>query len=265
MDALPAWLLPVLFTGFVWWAGTGIVYFLNQLHPQTHGWSMMGASAVLGGALLALLLTARETGPGGPYHAFLCAVLIWAWAEMGFLTGRIAGVDRRPLPEGTQGWARFTAAVRAILHHELALLVLSALVLGLSWGQPNQVGLWTWAVLYTARLSTKLNLFLGARNFGDAMLPPHLSHLPSYFRRRAMNGFFPVSLLFWAGITWWLFVRALDPATPEFEATGLAMVGALAALAVLEHLFLVLPIRAEALWTWSRRNPHPPVKGMESP
>ncbi|MCX7373513.1 MAG: putative photosynthetic complex assembly protein PuhE [Alphaproteobacteria bacterium] len=264
MDALPTWMLPVLFTIFVWWAGTGVVYFLNQLHPETHGWSMMGASAVLGGALLTLLITVNDVGAGGPYHGFLCAILIWAWAEMGFLTGQVMGVDNAPLADGTHGWARFTAAVRAILHHEVALLVLTATIFLISWHAPNQMALWTWGVLYSARLSTKINLFMGARNFGDAMLPGHLAHLPSYFRRRRMNAFFPISLAFWASFTWWLFDRASSSAASAFEATALCMLGTLAALSVLEHLFLVLPIRSEALWTWSRRAPTP-AKGMESP
>jgi putative photosynthetic complex assembly protein 2 len=265
MDALPAWSLPLLFTVFVWWAGTGVVFFLNQLHPGTHGWSMLGASAMLGGALLALLLAVEESGAGAPYHGFLCAILIWAWAEMGFLTGQVAGSVSTPLPQGTQGWARLQAAVRVILHHEVALLVLTAIIVAISWGQPNQTALWIWGVLYTARLSTKINLFLGARNFGDAMLPGHLAHLPSYFRRARMNPFFPISLAFWLALTWWVFARAFAPATGGIEQASLVMVGTLAALSVVEHLFLVLPIRSEALWTWSRRNPNAPVKGLESP
>jgi putative photosynthetic complex assembly protein 2 len=79
-----------------------------------------------------------------------------------------------------------------------------------------------------------------------------------------MNAFFPVSLAFWLGFTWWLFDRAASPAISPFEASALIMLGTLAALSVLEHLFLVLPIRSEALWTWSRRTPNP-AKGMESP
>ena len=248
LDALPAPVLPILFTVFVWWFGTGVVYLLNQLPKETFGWSMLGASAVLGIGFLGLLLTVGDTGPGGPYHGFLCAVLIWAWAEMGFLTGRVMGVSVQPLPAGAVGWPRLRAAIAAILHHEIALIVLGAGVVAVCWGQPNQTGLWTFALLYVARLSTKLNLFLGVRNLGEAMLPAHLTHLRSFFRQRRMNAFFPFSLAAFVALTWWLVTLAQTPDIAAFS-----MLATLAALAVLEHLFLVIPFRSEALWIWSRK------------
>ncbi|NCY24554.1 MAG: DUF3623 family protein [Alphaproteobacteria bacterium] len=221
LEFLPAAMLPILFTVFVWWFGTGVVYLLNQLRPETFGWSMMGASAVLGGAFLGLLLTVRDTGPGGPYHGFLCAVLIWAWAEMGFLTGRVMGLSVQPLPQGTVGWPRLRAAVAAILHHEIALLVLGAGV--------------------------------GVLNLGEAMMPAHLSHLRSFFRQRRMNAFFPFSLALCVALSWWLIDAARAPGASAFEVAEKSMLATLAVLAVIEHLFLVLPIRSEALWTWSRK------------
>lgn len=252
-NIVPGAVLPILFTVFVWWFGTGVVYLLNQLPQRTFGWSMLGASAALGLGFLGLLGTVQDTGPGGAYHGFLCAVLIWAWAEMGFLTGRVMGLNARPLPAGTEGWARLRAAVAAILHHEIALLVLGAGVLLACWGQPNQVGLWTFALLYVARLSTKLNLFLGVRNLGDAMLPAHLGHLRSFFRVRRMNGFFPFSLAAFVLLTIWLVGRTIDAGSYAIAAHS--MLATLAALAVLEHLFLVIPFRSETLWTWSRKSP----------
>ena len=248
IEALPPAVLPVLFTVFVWWFGTGVVYLLNQLPRETFGWSMLGATAVLGMGFLGMLLTVQDSGTGGAYHGFLCAVLIWAWAEMGFLTGRVMGLSARPLPAGAVGWARLRAAIAAILHHEIALLVLGAGILAVCWGQPNQTGLWTFALLYVARLSTKLNLFLGVRNLGEAMLPAQLSHLRSFFRQRPMNGFFPFSLAGFVALTWWLMALG--------EGAAHAMLATLAGLAVLEHLFLVVPFRSEALWTWSRKPAH---------
>lgn len=253
LESLPAPVLPILFTVFVWWFGTGIVYLLNQLDPKTFGWSMLGASAVLGAGFTGLLLTVGDAGPGGPYHGFLCAVLIWAWAEMGFLTGRVMGLSVRPLPLGATGWPRLRAAVAAILHHEIALLVLGAGVLLVSWDQPNQTGLWTWTVLYVARLSTKLNLYFGVLNLGEAMMPAHLSHLRSFFRQRRMNAFFPFSLAVCVAVSWWLIDAVRAPGASPFEVAEKSMLATLAVLAVIEHLFLVLPIRSEALWTWSRK------------
>lgn len=253
MDAMPPAVLPILFTVFVWWFGTGVVFLLNQLPKETFGWSMLGASAVLGLGFLGMLLTVRDTGTGGPYHGFLCAVLIWAWAEMGFLTGRVMGLSARPLPKGVVGWPRLRAAVAAILYHEVALLTLGAGVVVVCWGAPNQTGLWTFALLYVARLSTKLNLFFGVRNLAEAMTPAHLSYLQSFFRQRRMNAFFPFSLAAFVALTWWLVERA--GAGDGFDVAAYSMLATLAALAVLEHLFLVLPLRSEALWTWSRKAP----------
>lgn len=266
MDLLPSPLMPVLFTVFVWWFGTGVVFLLNQLSPQTFGWSMFGASAVLGMGFLGLLATVGDAGVGGAYHGFLCAILIWAWAEMGFLTGTVMGTSKEPLPAGAQGWPRLRAAIAAILHHEVALIVLGLLVLAASWNQPNQTALWTFGVLYTARLSTKLNLYFGVRNLGNAMLPPHLAHLPSYFRQRRMNAFFPFSLAASVALAWWLVGLALANQSTSFEAASYSMVATLAVLGVVEHLFLVLPFRPETLWTWVRQKP--PVnaaKAMEAP
>jgi len=253
IDALPAAVLPILFTVFVWWAGTGVIYLLNQLPKETFGWSMMGASAVLGMGFLGLLVTVRDVGPGGPYHGFLCAILIWAWAEMGFLTGRVMGLTANPLPPGTVGWPRLRAAIAAILHHEIALLVLGAGVLAVCWGAPNQTGLWTFALLYVARLSTKLNLYLGVRNLAEAMLPAHLSHLSSFFRQRRMNAFFPFSLAGSVAVAWWLVALANAPDASTFDVAANSILATLAVLAVLEHLFLVMPFRPETLWTWSRK------------
>ena len=265
LDVLHPAVLPILFTVFVWWFGTCVVYMLNQLPPETFGWSMLGASALLGMGFLGLLLTVKDTGPGGPYHGFLCAILIWAWAEMGLLTGRVMGLSARPLPAGATGWPRLRASIAAIFHHEVALLVLGAGIAVVCWGQPNQTGMWTFAVLYTARLSTKLNLYFGVRNLGDAMLPAHLSYMRSFFRQRRMNAFFPFSLAASVALTWWLGGLALAPDATAFEVAAFSMVATLSALGVVEHLFLVIPLRSEALWTWSRGKNAAVTAPLEAP
>ena len=250
LDALPAPVLPILFTVFVWWFGTGVVYLLNQLPKETFGWSMLGASAVLGIGFLGLLLTAGDTGPGGPYHGFLCAVLIWAWAEIGLLTGLITGPSRKPCPPGAEGMERFRAALATIIHHEIAILVLAALLVALLWGAPNQVALHTFLVLWVMRQSAKLNIYLGARNLGESMLPPHLRHLASYFRQRPMNALFPVSIT--GGTVAVILLVQQGMGGGEFAVTAGTLLGALMALAVIEHWFLMLPLPLDGLWTWGR-------------
>jgi putative photosynthetic complex assembly protein 2 len=58
---------------------------------------------------------------GGAYCAFTCALLVWGWHELSFLTGWITGPRRAPA-RPARGLARFVQAVQAILWHELAIL-----------------------------------------------------------------------------------------------------------------------------------------------
>jgi len=59
----------------------------------------------------------------------------------------------------------------------------------------------------------------------------------------------PVSLGAGAALLW-LEWRALSQAD-AFGAVGVSLVMTLTALAVLEHLFMVLPIAEAALWRWA--------------
>jgi hypothetical protein len=51
-------------------------------------------------------------------------------------------------------------------------------------------------------------------------------------------------------VTAWLFVLAVGE-SDGFLRTSYALVGSLLALAVLEHWFLVLPLRDSLLWNWA--------------
>ncbi len=74
------------------------------------------------------------------------------------------------------------------------MLGTTALVVMVTWNAPNQIGTWTFLILFSMRLSAKLNMFLGVRNLYENFLPAHLQHLKSYFARRAMNLLFPISV-----------------------------------------------------------------------
>ena len=71
-------------------------------------------------------------------------------------------------------------------------------------------------------------------------IPEHLNHLPSHFRIARMNWLFPISItgLSVAAAYWLGHVAA---AGSPAEAVGFALLGALTALALLEHWFMVLP------------------------
>lgn len=245
--------LPVLFTLFVWWFSTGVILMLDGLPRWTFKWTMVGATVVLALSLVGLAATAHDTRTGGAYAAFLCAVLVWAWQEIAFLLGYVTGPRRTSLPAGAVGWRRTWYALQTVLHHELALLVLGAAVVAVTWGGSNPTGLWTFMILWVMRQSAKLNVFLGVRNLAEDFLPAHLRYLQSYFRRRPMNSLFPVSVIGSTLCVAAVWQAAFAQGVERFDATSLTFAGTLLTLAIVEHWFMVLPLRFERLWQWSLR------------
>jgi putative photosynthetic complex assembly protein 2 len=249
---LTAYGLPIVATLFAWWFSTGAILYLDGLPRRTFRWSFGAASLIAVAALWGLAATAEQTGASGAYLAVLCAVLLWGWNEMAFLFGYLTGPRREPCPQGATGFARFAFATRAILHHELALLACLLLVAVLTWGGANPFGLMTFALLFAMRLSTKLNIYLGVPNTTVEFLPAHLGYLKSYFRQKPMNLLFPFSVTLATLLTAWLVHKAVlaDPAL----ATGFVLVATLAALGVIEHWFLVVPLPVADLWSWGLRS-----------
>jgi putative photosynthetic complex assembly protein 2 len=246
--------LAALFAVFIWWFSTGLILLLDSLPRGTFRWSLVVSSAVALAALAGLAHTAGQTSVAGTYCAFTCALLVWGWHELSFLTGWVTGPRKQPLPAGLAAGPRFVAAVQTILWHELAILAVGAAIVAITWGQPNQTGTLTFLVLWAMRTSAKLNLYFGVRNLSEEFLPPHLAYLQSYFRRRAMNGFFPFAVAAACAVLAWLVTMALADNTPPVQALGLTLVGTMLALAILEHALLVLPVNATALWRWAMRH-----------
>lgn len=248
-------LVAVAFAVFVWWFSTGLVLLLNRLSLGAARLSQGLSTAVAAAALLGLSHTAGQTRLSDAYCAFTCALLVWAWQEMSFLSGWVTGPRRSALPPGVSGWPRFVQSVRALLWHELAILFGGAAIVVITWGEPNQVGTATYAVLWAMRTSAKLNLFFGVRNLSEAFLPPHLAYLPSFFRRRRMNAFLPVALATALAVLAALVFHAAQPDTAQAVRVGATLVATLLSMAIVEHLMLVLPLDTTALWRWALRLP----------
>ena len=252
--------LAAVFAVFIWWFSTGIVLLLNGMQRRAYRWSLL-ISSVLGlTALYALAHTARQSDMAAVYCAFTSALLVWGWHELSFLTGWITGPRTTAIAPSLSGWPRFVQAVRAILWHELAILGVGLTIVAITWGAPNQVGTWTFLVLWAMRTSAKLNLFFGVRNLSEEFLPPHLAYLQSFFRRRAMNLLFPFCVTAASGVLAVMVLHASEAGTSATDVLGLTLVGTLLALAILEHWMLVLPVSTTALWRWAmgtRRRVHP--------
>jgi putative photosynthetic complex assembly protein 2 len=246
-------LLPAAAYGlFVWWFSTGVVLLLDNLPRRTHRISLAAGSIVAAVALVRLHAVASDGSEAGAYAAFTYAVLAWAWLEMSFFMGVVTGPRRIGADPGAGLALRFRQGVAASLWHELAIVATALYVVAVSWGAANQVGLWTFVVLWTMRTSAKLNVFLGVRNLGEAFLPPHLQYLLTYMARRPMNLLMPVSLT--AGTVGAVLLVQAALATHGAAQAGLSMLATMLALAVIEHWFLILPLPFERLWAWSLRS-----------
>ncbi|WP_102109683.1 putative photosynthetic complex assembly protein PuhE [Oceaniglobus roseus] len=234
---------------FVWWFSTGAILYAVK-RADTGGPGGHVATVILGLPLLFLgiygvLDSVDDTSPRGAYVSFLSALAVWGWIELAFLCGVVTGPNTRPLPPGVEGWERFLRAWGTIAWHEMLLVAGLFLLVFLTRGMENSTALWTFAVMFFARVSAKLNLFFGVPHIHTEFLPSPLSHLASHFRRRAMNWVFPisVSLLTFATFCW--LERAFTTGRTEFS-----LLAALTALALLEHWLMVLPLPDEKLWRW---------------
>jgi putative photosynthetic complex assembly protein 2 len=243
-------ILPVLYTLFLWWFSTGLIVWLDGLPPRTFRWSLTGATILATVGLYGLSASASDTSVTGAFTAFTCGLIIWGWNEISFLMGLITGPRREATSPGTTGWLRLRHAVEAIAYHELAIAASAALVVAMTWNAPNQIGTWTFLILWAMRLSAKLNVFLGVPNLSTEFLPDHLRYLESFFRKRPMNCLFPVSVTLSTIAALMLAQAAGAPGNSGFETAGFTFLATLVTLALLEHWLLVLPLPAANLWNW---------------
>jgi len=246
---------------FVWWFSTGAILFAVKRAdggtPGAHLATVLIGLPLLFAGVFGFVWSLGDAGAWGAYVGFLSALAIWGWIEMAFLCGVITGPNRKGLPEGSEGWDRFALACGTIAWHEALLIATLAALAVFSQGAENTTALWTFAVMFFARVSAKLNLFFGVPHINTEFLPSPLAHLASHFRRRAMNFLFPISVTLLSFATFCWLERLYDTGRTEF-----VLLAALTALALLEHWFMVLPLPDEKLWRWMIPAPKPAPKTM---
>jgi len=235
----------------VWWFGTGLVMLLDRLPRETFRFTLFSATLLAGAALVCISRSAHDATPAGAYAAFVCAVVVWGWHELTFLSGWLTGPRKSECSAPAHWPTRFVESVHTILWHEMGIVGTLLLVWALVRDGGNPVALWTFALLWSMRLSAKFNLFLGVRNQGQEFLPAHLAHLPSYFRQRRVNPLLPLVVVAGTALTVLLVLRGL--ALDGGARTGHLLVASLLALAVAEHLLMVLPLQSSRLWRWAMR------------
>jgi putative photosynthetic complex assembly protein 2 len=244
-----AW--PILYVALVWFISTGLIIWLDNKPPETYGASLMGATVVAGLSVCGLIVSLQDKSAFGAYLAFASATGIWAWHEMSLLMGFVSGPNREACPPGITGWARFKAATATLIHHEMALAITVAALYAVSWGQPNIIAAHVFGLLFIMRLSTKFNIYFGVANFSADIMPPRLDYMKSYFRTAPMNGFFPFSLALTLWLCWTFFSDAQAAPPGSGAEVGAMMLFTLVALALLEHAFLMMPLKDSRLWAWA--------------
>jgi len=81
--------------------------------------------------------------------------------------------------------------VRAVLWHELGILLVGAAIVAITWDVPNQVGTGTYLAPWVMAHQRQAQFVLGVRNLSEAFLPSHLAYRQALLRRRAdETGFF---------------------------------------------------------------------------
>jgi putative photosynthetic complex assembly protein 2 len=255
---------PLLFALMMWFIGTGTIVWLDSRPRATFRTSLTIAGLVAIGAMVLVWLRANDASEAGAYSGFAAAIVIWGWHEMSFLMGEVAGPNRAECPAGAVGWARFKAATATVIHHELAIAATALALFALTWGQPNQSAPMTFLLLFVLRLSAKFNLYFGVPYLSDEVFPEHLAYLKSYFRKRKCNLLFPFSISIGTGFAVWAWLAAEASPAGSGAAASATLLAGLAALGVVEHMFLVLPMRDAKMFRWaSNTNKAAPAAAIE--
>jgi putative photosynthetic complex assembly protein 2 len=236
-----------------WWLSTGVVIYLDGLPRRTFPWSMAGASLLLGAGIGLAGAVRNDPSVSGAYLSFLGGFLAWGWQEVSFYTGYVTGPRKHPCPPGCRGWQHFGHALQVSLWHEIGIVLSVAALWGASAGGSNRIGLWAFVILWVMHESARINVFLGVRNVSEGFLPAHLAYLSSFLRRRPWNPLIPFALAGALVLTVVLLRATLGAEDPATKA-GTGLLAALAFLGLVEHLFLVLPIPLDRLWTWGLRS-----------
>ena len=114
------------------------------------------------------------------------------------------------------------------------------------------------------RQSAKINLFLGVPVTNDELMPTPVQFLKSFFARKPVSAFFPLSVTLATAALVIMIQRLVEVAVTPFEIASLALVSTLFALGIIEHWFMLLPLPAITLWGWGMR-PQVSEDAMQGP
>lgn len=237
---------PILIVVALWWLGTGIVLYLQQRVVRVGLPFLVCLCAMALLSLFGMKVSASTPNMWQIYLGFTAAIALWGCIELSYYTGIISGVHTRHCPENCDNGKRFRLALGTSIWHELSVLFAGAVVVTLFHKADNPVGLYCFLVLWFMRWSAKLNLFFGVPNFNTDWFPKRLAYAHSYIRRAPISLFFPISMLAASLVAFKLISSALIAQGDQTLITLLP--GILLSLAILEHIFMALPIADSELW-----------------
>lgn len=251
-------LLPLAYAFFIWWFSTGAimaVYGRSRVYVRL--WFV--AATLISLAALAGLWWVRARGDEfAIYFSVTCGVVLWGWHTASFYLGFLSG-PHPTLTAAQRGrlahqplMTRFWLGLRAVIHHQLAVLLCLAVMIALLAGQPNLWGLWMFVALWVMHSSAQLSVFFGVRNFRINFLPGHLHYLDALFEKNRNNGYLMTSVTIATSVGLYLLYRGINPIATPADRLGHLLVAAMVLLGVLESIILVLPLPA-VLWGWGVR------------
>lgn len=250
-------LTAVMVAVLAWWIATGAVIVAARASLGHPLYVLMPSVALAVAGLATLFFIADMVTVAAVYGAFFSALAIWALHEVTFLLGYVTGPRKATCSPDSVGWPRFREAFAAIRDHELALFLTSLLLVVLFFGAANPFGWAIYALMWFMRLLTKFNVFLGAPNAVSDILPERMAYLTSYFRTDRTHPFFIMSVMVITGLFTACCYMAATVGEPALVA-GWSLMATFAFLGLIEHLFLVLPVRDAALWSWAVGAGHGP-------
>ncbi len=245
--------IAALIAVFAWWFFTGAILVAVRRadggKAVAHGRNVFMSVPLFALGFAGLMISSTALTMMNVYVSFVSVLLIWGWIELAFLSGVITGPERRECPKALDGIDRFNRAWHTVSHHELLLLFTLLAVVVIAQGAENTFGLWTYLILFFARISAKLNLFFGVPRINTEFVPRPLQHLKSYFRQGPITLAFPIGVtLLSVGAA--CFAERLITAETTATVTGFSLLTALAVLATLEHWLMVVPLPDAKLWRW---------------
>ena len=236
------------FVIFLWWISTTVVLALTRKNDiENNIKTMVLVTIVLALGFLILIYSRNIVSVYSAYFGFVSILMIWAWQETAFLVGWIIGSRKSKCPKDSKGFKRAWLAFQTINYHELTLVILGVTIWVLTKDSPNDIAFKTFMVLWIMRLSAKINIFLGVRNFYEEFLPKKISYLTTYFKRKSYNPLFPF-LLAVASIADMLFWYNAGTAVNSFERASLTLIAALLGLGIVELILMMLPFQLDRIW-----------------